>query len=608
MDRNQLEQDALQQIGRGNLEGGLRSYQAILKLDPRDRRIRQKLGELLVRMNRLGEAERQFREVADALVREGNHRGAVAVYKQLVTLRPDDPALQYDLGDAYVNSGYPNDARQHFDAAMRQWLSGANTVNAAKAAKRLADLSPGDPTLKLRVCELLEAGGETRAAVTLYQEVIEEYRRRGRPDEVGRVAELALKLVPEDVGLLLDAAAARVEGHDWRRALAHLQIAFQRMPTDRRVLDLLAQAFVGGGQTEKALRVLGELARVCAETGDSSGEAEALRRAVAIAPDDPALRQRLADVEARVTRLERRLTSLVLSQPADEEELRALVRAEVYQRYGFPERADAVLREALERRGDSLPLLAGLAEAWVASGKVDEAVRIMERLSTRAGAERDAVLDRIVVVRGGSAASDDVDVAELTPEDETAEERGDRLAAAGDLQGAMLAWREALSEDPMNEAVLGKIASLRTRARAASPPEERPDEGTFAEVAPEALEVGEDEVIHEARSLVEVGMWAEAVKLVEGIPRLDARVIHALALKGMGDSAGALDVLRDATNDATETDPGYAEALFELSALYAVTGKHRAALRLLEELVDLDPTFRRDAVEARIRALQKVAR
>jgi hypothetical protein len=46
--------------------------------------------------------------------------------------------------------------------------------------------------------------------------------------------------------------------------------------------------------------------------------------------------------------------------------------------------------------------------------------------------------------------------------------------------------------------------------------------------------------------------------------------------------------------------------LFELSALYTATGKLRAAVRLLEELRDLDPSYRAGEVEARMRGLQKL--
>jgi tetratricopeptide (TPR) repeat protein len=94
--------------------------------------------------------------------------------------------------------------------------------------------------------------------------------------------------------------------------------------------------------------------------------------------------------------------------------------------------------------------------------------------------------------------------------------------------------------------------------------------------------------------------------MLEGLATLEAHVLRAQAIRGLGDVGRALDGLREAVNDAAEADPAYPDALFELCALYTATGKHRAAVRLLEELRDLDPGYRAAEVEARMRGLQKL--
>ncbi|MFN7143259.1 MAG: tetratricopeptide repeat protein [Myxococcota bacterium] len=473
----------------------------------------------------------------------------------------------------------------------------------------------------------------------------DEYRRRGRPDEVGRIAEMALRLRPDDVGLLLDAAAARVEAGEHKRALAHLQLAFGHAPREPRTLDLLARALEGVGQADKALKVLSELARIAADRADAAAEADALRRAVKIAPEDGELQARLAGAEDKLSRMERRLTQLVLAQPATEGEVRAVVRAEVYLRYGFVDRAENALREALAATPDALSLLSAMAEVEVTRRRNEDAVRWMERILPRAGAEAAAVIERIGVLRGiapvdvapepvdmAPEAVDELDEDMVTappatarPAVETSEMRGDRLVKENDLAGAMMAYRDALGEDPLNDGILVKIAGLRERARAlaAAPPAPAPaladeddafadfaplDDGTFTEVDPESLDEVEPAPfdIDEVRSLVAVGMWSDALALLDGVPTLDAAVLRAQAVRGQGDTPGALDVLREAVNDALETDPAYRDALFELSALYTATGKPRAAVRLLEELRDLDPSYRVTEVEARLRGLQKL--
>lgn len=749
MDRDQLEQEALRQLNRGSLDGALKAYQSILRIDHKDRRVRQKVGELLLRMGRPQEAERYLREVAEALVKEGQSRAALALYKQLVALRPDDADLQFELGECTLGSGYPNDARVHFDTAMRLYMGLAKPLDAARAGRRVMELVPGEPVHRLKVAELLETGGDVAGALALYASLVDEYRRRGRPDEVGRIAEMALRLKPDDLGLLLDAAAARVEAGDPKKALTFLQPAFQQGPREARTLDLLARAFEGLGQAEKALKVLGELARGAEERGDTAVETDALRRAVKLAPDDAALATRLAAAEDRERRLERRLGSLSVAQPQQEDELVAVVRAEVYARYSFGDRALAVLDAALASRSDSVPLLAALAEVHATAGRTDAAIALAERILPRAGGDADAVCERIGILARGRGRADSAPAAPVPapvampmpttpvapmpvatviadpapavvaslsatmapPANESAESRGDRLAASGDLPGAIMAYREALAADPMNDGVLAKIASMRrtaatptiaspvpvavapvpiASAAVAAPPVapaptpvfttesaeargdrlaafgdlpgaivayrealgadpmndgvlakiaalRRPsapvvaapptpvapepsyggfaldslDTSTFAEIDPIAL----DEVLpvegfvsDEVRAVLAVGMFSDALEMLEGATSLEAAVLRAQAMRGLGDATGALNHLREVRDESDEADPAYAEALFELSALNTAAGKHRTALRLLEELQDLFPDFRTAEVDVRMRGLARLVK
>ena len=661
-ERQRLEQEALQQLNRGSTDGALKAYVQILKLAPTDRRVRQKVGEIYLRQGRAAEAERHLREVAESLMRDGSHRAAVAVLKQLVTLRGDAPELHFDLGECYLAAGYTADAKGCFETASKTWVAMGKPLDAASAARRLAELSPGELTLRLRTAELLEAGNDNEGAAAVFAEVIEEYRRRGRTDEVGRVAELALRVKPDDVPLLLDAAGARIATGEFKKALVALQTAFSASPKEGRTLDLLARAFEGAGQADRAMKVLLELARVLLDRGDHAGEVDALRRAAALAPDDEETVTKLQLALDRLGRFERKLGSLQLAQPTVEAELRAVVRIDVFLRYGLFDRAEAEARSALTTTTDSLPLLAALAEVMIAAGKKGEALAAMERLVPRAGSETTEVLDRMGMVRGvvdvGGMVEDEpdpaatqaagalalepvVEIREL-PRGDDADE-GDELLRGGDMQGALLAWRRILADDPLNEAVLAKIAALRTALRSGAPAvaEPRPpaaseslfrpapvaavvavpkvaepvaaavtiEEGTFAEIEPELLD---DEPsargLDGARTLIASGRASEALALARTLPGLSARVLEAQAQRALGDLVNALEVLREATNAAPEDDPGYPEALFDLALLYSATAKHRSALRLLEELADLAPLFRPEEVEAKVRGLQALGR
>ncbi|MEN9785942.1 MAG: hypothetical protein RLZZ299_1206 [Pseudomonadota bacterium] len=394
MERARLEQEAQRALDRGSPEAALAAYQALARLDPRDRRVRQKVAELLVRCGRTWEASPILRDLADGMARDGAHRAALALYRQLLGLGVDDPPLHMALAECLAASGNVADARTHWDTAARLWAAAGQSADAARAAQRVSEHAPGELALRVRVAELLEAAGDTDGAAWTYADVAAEYRRRGRADEGGRVAELALALRPGDLELLLDAARARLAQDAAQAALGHLQAAFRIASGDARVLDLLARAFEAAGQPDKAVRVLDALARAHADAGALEGEADALRRAARLAPGDARLAERLSAVEGHVARRARRLTDLPCAAPVDEAEMRAVVRAEVFLRCGFATRAAHAL-DALAERAGSPAMLAARAEVDAAAGRLGEAVSCAARLHAVAGDARDAVAERV---------------------------------------------------------------------------------------------------------------------------------------------------------------------------------------------------------------------
>lgn len=725
MTRNELEQEALRALDRGNVDAAYRHYQAILKLEPADRRIRQRAADLAGRIGLGLDQQRHLKVLGDALVKDGNHRGAVAVFKQLLSLRSEDPSVHVDLAECYVATGYVADARQHLETALRAYSAHQRPVDAVAVATRLAVLFPAELTFRMTAADLMEAAGQVNRALETFRGLAEEFRRRGRLDEVGRIAESIARLRPDDAEARREAGLARLAAGEPKRAAEHLGRAIALAPDDLGALDGLARAHEALGDAPAATTTLSELARHAVLRGDVAMEAEALRRALALQPEDAELKSRAKAVEGRLVRANRRLGALVLAQPASEAELVPVVRAEVFARYGFHDRAVATLEQAAAEQPASVAVGAAYAEALAGAGRGDEAAAWMHKLIPRAGSELEMVLDRIAIVTGrplgsvrpdggasvelddqedeedggedgAAAAVEDDDDPPTDPGRESSPppraraeepvptesdiEEGDRLASDGDLEGALFAYRRALANDPASPAVLERITGLRGRparaaARAVPAPASAPaavpaappvsareeaerldaagdlagamaayrralaDAPADAELvarfgdlrarqraaepvvarsispppgppgpppgppppkasAPPATEEEQDPLVAEARGNLAVGAWDAALELVEADLTLPARAVAALARAGKGDVDGAIAALRDAIDDAAEGEPGSRGALLDLAGLQERAGKHRAALRTLDELAGIDASFRAAEVAA----------
>ncbi len=333
IDRNRLEQEAVKLLQKGKTDQAIERYQALVRDDPRDRRIRQKLSELYLQVGRVSEAEQHLRALAKSLVKSGQERQAVPLFKQLVKIKPDDAELREELGDCFIATGFPDDARKTYDAVL-EMLERVYPSKAVPVLQKIIKLAPTEMPLQIKLAELYEASNWSEKAALEWQRLAGEARRLGRPDDRARFLTLALRLRPDMLVLLQEAAEARLATDEPQLALTHLQEAYQASPRNVRSLELLARTFQALQQPESARPVWLAAAQAHADAGAAIARADALRAALACGADDPKIKAEFGEADREAARYRLRLHTQPWAAPRALEA--EVLRAEVQARYGFP--------------------------------------------------------------------------------------------------------------------------------------------------------------------------------------------------------------------------------------------------------------------------------
>jgi tetratricopeptide (TPR) repeat protein len=665
-DRNELEQQALKFVAREQLDKAAECYVQILKKDARDVRARQKLAELYSKMGKKAEAFKLFSEVARLHAAAGNHRAALALYKQLVPLKPSDPELQQALGEAYYNSGFRAESIPAFEAAFEGYL-GADPNKAVEVGQQLLKLKHDDVALRLKLAEVVK-GSKPDSAYAWYREAIDEYRRRGQMGEVARVARTALALRPGDPDLLVDAAEASLAADERPEALELLRAAMANDGGNLRVLELFAKAQEQGGDPGAAREALLRLATAHQSAGQAKAELAALERALGFGDADGEIEARRRRVRATIDEAEFRLYRLRAAEPTDDTELRLAARSDVFCRYGMPQRAADELSRALALSPRSVVILAWAAEVAASLGdnetallhagtvfelvRPDERPRVAARIKSLGGTppaftsaapaevgpdeliDDELIDDELIddedtappaaVAPTRPAAPAPIDDDELIDDEETAPPMAQALPAtpprrapepAPEPEPPGLSFGASFEDsadaaDPFGGDLGGGGAGLFAdvfQAAAPTPPA-RPaaPRPSPPPAPPKPSAKGGRAAVEEARGLIGLGMHEDALALLSGVLGLEAAVARAQALREGGDAEAALRQLRLALMESNDDAPGLAEALFELSDLAARAGQRRVALRALEEISEFHPDHRAGEVAARVKALRRV--
>lgn len=355
-DRDRTYQAAQKYLQKGQLDKAIAEYEALVQGDPSDLRALLKVGDLQLRLGNGPAAARAYVQVAQSYARDGFFLKAVAVYKQVCNIDPEDAVAARALAGLYEQLGLAGDALAQWrhlsalHARAGRWQASLDAIERVRASGEQAD------EVVLHWAELVAKLGDVPAAVRELQSLAESHHGAGRLEAWSKVAERLLALDPPRAGLACNLARHYMDRGDAHAALLKLRLAFQAAPQDDEILGLLARAFEALGQRNKATQVLRELEAQAAQRGQPHVRLRVLQQIARLNPDD-------ADAEAALMRLqeeiEARRTGRSGAQAAPPpgggapanvaagDFAKLVVEATIFRRYGLYRRALELLEQVL---------------------------------------------------------------------------------------------------------------------------------------------------------------------------------------------------------------------------------------------------------------------
>jgi tetratricopeptide (TPR) repeat protein len=287
VDKNKVTAEATRLAQKGAHDKAIKLYEKLLAEDPKDVRVLLKIGELQQKKGDNAAAAETFGKVADAYGEQGFFLKAVAVYKQMLKLAPDDVRVNERLAGLYQQLGILSDAMGQLQIVAAAAEHARDAARLLDVLKRMVDLEPENVGSAVKLGDLYAKGAQAKLALEQFRRAAEALKRNNRADEYVKVAERIAALAPDDLALTRELAHVYLAKGDTKRALAKLQLLFKADPKDLDTLTALAQAFQDLGQVQKTVSVYRELAHLHEERGKRDEARATWRRLLELAPEDP---------------------------------------------------------------------------------------------------------------------------------------------------------------------------------------------------------------------------------------------------------------------------------------------------------------------------------
>ena len=226
-------------LNQGKVAQAIAEYQNILKYEPRDQVTLMTIGELYIRQGETFQAIDYFERLAQIFVGDGFLTKAIAVYKRIAKLAPEEIRPLEKLADLYVQQGVMSEARPLFLQLAEIHLKNNRQPEAVGLLKKLLQAEPDNLRIQIRLADLYQAMGQTRDAIEAYVSASQRALARGDQGESEKLADKALKLEPNN----LAAVIIKARSHSSQGNLAKAA----------QLLEQAADLEKGGEQTELLL-------------------------------------------------------------------------------------------------------------------------------------------------------------------------------------------------------------------------------------------------------------------------------------------------------------------------------------------------------------------
>ena len=360
-DREKTLRQAEKHAQQGKLEAAIKDYELVARTDPRDVTIANILGDLYQRVNRTQEAAERFAMVAEHYVRQQQLPQAIALYKKIIRLQPDQPEYSLALGNLHRKQGLVADAKQDYRSAAEAARRNGAQETLVSALRELAKLDPGDGRVKRELAEAHLRSGHRTDAFEQFLAAGAALRRQQDWEGSLGAYDRALSIRPDSTSALGGYAETCLAAGQALLGYERIRQQISQTPNNLELAVVLGRAYLQGGELDAAEATFDRLFAIDQsrfehrlEVAEACAQREAFDRAVHII---------------------RSLLNLILDR-------------------GQKKRATAILRSILERHPNHIPTIECLAQVYEQSGEKRKLASTLDLLSQAyldAGREADAI-------------------------------------------------------------------------------------------------------------------------------------------------------------------------------------------------------------------------
>src|SRR3954471_16917573 len=226
-------------VAQGKLKNAIAEYRAVVDNDPRDIATLNMLGDLYAKNAEKREAVNCYLRVADHYNAQGFAQKAIAIYNKICRIQPDSIEVSAKLAELHRSKGSLSEARSHYMTLADHYKKKGRTLEALAMFKQIALLDPNNTEVCVSLAESYLREGQSDEAVEAYAEAGSRLSRLGMHEEAIEAMMKGYTVHPSDLRILEGLVREHTALGRAAKGVSLLEEILENEPFNREVLYLL---------------------------------------------------------------------------------------------------------------------------------------------------------------------------------------------------------------------------------------------------------------------------------------------------------------------------------------------------------------------------------
>jgi tetratricopeptide (TPR) repeat protein len=198
LDKTRIVELAERQVKAGRIEEAITEYKRLLSGEAPDLTVNNIIGDLYVSLGRYADAVRAFQALASYYESKAFYSQALAIYKKISKIDPDNVIFIVRMGDLFDRQGFTAEAKREYLKAEQRLRREKRTKELMFLYDKLIKLDRENVSFKLSLADLFGQEGFVEEAVVQLNDATDLLLFRNQLEEAEKVIQRAQSLKGED--------------------------------------------------------------------------------------------------------------------------------------------------------------------------------------------------------------------------------------------------------------------------------------------------------------------------------------------------------------------------------------------------------------------------